>query len=265
VTDVYLSTGHGRTRDGRYDPGTQGGGKVEHEEASRVVGLAAAALRRSGVAVEHDQCPDPISGYAHAPNFYGSAARSRALRPLVSVEAHFDWAGAPRGGFGIHDDDPAGLALADAIRARYRAAGLPIRAHQDRRLYFVAHGYGPLGCILWECDRIGAASPVELGRMAEALAAGICDRLGVRYVPAGAPPPRSAPRLSEEDKMARVLVKGKKAPWWAYHEDRHDKVHVPDRATAASLVEAGRWLAQSDGTPYAVDQAWLEQVPRADQ
>jgi hypothetical protein len=204
VTDVYLSIGHGRMPDGRYDPGTIAGTVHEHVQARGVVRLAAAALRRSGVTVEHDDCPDPIAGWQHSPNYAGSAARSRALHPLISVEVHYDWSGAPRGGFGIHDD-PAGLALADAIRARYLAAGLPVRSHQNRALYFVRHGHGSLGCVLWECDRVGAGSPASI---AEALAAGICDRLGVAYRPPGqtARPPTAA--LSPTRRRGHPMIDG---------------------------------------------------------
>lgn len=171
---AYLSTGHGRRADGSYDSGTTTGGVHEHEQARRVVQMAAQRLRARGAEVVADKCPD--GRYEHSPNYHGSAKRANRKAPDVAVEVHWDWIKAPRGGFGIYGDRE-GRRLSGAIARRYRQAGMALRSHQRRRLYFVRKTNMP--AILWECDRIGDYPSSHLREIAHCIADGIADHFGM--------------------------------------------------------------------------------------
>lgn len=171
----YASIGHGRTPSGGYDPGTQGFGGVEHEEARRVVREVSRVLDRLGVSHVAEDCPDGRN--SHAPNWAGSYVRANRGGVEVAVEVHFDWRKAPRGGFGIYASS-AGKRVAKAIAKRYKELGLPRRGHQHRPgLGFVRNTTMP--AILWECDRIGVYSAERVREIGEAIGHGIADYLGV--------------------------------------------------------------------------------------
>lgn len=180
MTDLYLAVGHGRRDDGRFDPGARGDdGRYEHFEATEVVAEAVQALQRSGVTLTHE-----ANGTAgpEDPNFSGSIRRVNDGDYRIAVEVHFDWSKAPRGGFG-HWYSDAGKQIADAVYQRWEAEGLPTRPSWHKRrddLSFLKRTNVP--AMLWECDRVSDYDPDVNARQGEALAAGICDALGKRYV-----------------------------------------------------------------------------------
>lgn len=181
--DVYLAVGHGVRPDGRFDPGAVGlDGRYEHYEATEVAAECVNALERSGVAVKHEVTG---SGGPEDPNYSGSIKAINAGIYKCAVEIHFDWNKAPEGGFGHWYY--AGRPIADAVLKRWREAGLPVRDswHKQRTdLAFLKYTKPP--AMLWECGRI-QDFPAEVNRqMGETIAAGICDYLGLTYVP---PPP----------------------------------------------------------------------------
>lgn len=184
MTDVYLAVGHGIEPNGVYDPGaTAPDGTQEHTLATAVCTAAAAALTRAGVSFEWES----NAGAGHDVDYRGSVTRVNALMPRLAVEVHFDSFNAPRGGFGIWVSD-AGRRCSEGIDRRFAAAGLAVRgSYKDVRGLYFLKATKPVA-VIYECDRTMAQPDLNmLVRMGEAIAAGICDYLGVTHAPPAPP------------------------------------------------------------------------------
>lgn len=180
---VFVAVGHGLKPGGVYDPGAVApGGKQEHELAHLVVSAVASALTRSGVAAAIEE--DSASG--HDPNFVGSVRAANKADVAAAVEVHFDWSGAPPGGFGIFASDE-GEQLSGAIWRRYADAGLTRRKNYARSFFFVRATHA--SAVIWECDRVADDhDPDTLWLYGECIAAGFCDFIGATYrSPSGEP------------------------------------------------------------------------------
>lgn len=206
MVDVLIDVGHGVRSDGKFDPGTVAqDGTREHDQAHIVVGVARAALQRSGVSFDSD---DHGTGGLHDTNWSGTVNRASKLRPKCIVEVHFDWSGAPRGGFGIHyPSSTAGKNVAKAIADAYTKRDLSLRysgTYADTRgLALLKKTQDP--AVIWECDKVGAASAEELRKYGEAVAEGICSYVGKRYVPPSQPKPEPTPQPQPEEDIVASL------------------------------------------------------------
>lgn len=175
---LYLGIGHGIEPNGVLDNGAHNDadGTDEHDLNTRVCVVADAALTRCGV----QHFTEQNSGASHDVDYRGSVIAVNAGRFDVALEVHFDSADAPRGGFGIylHED---GQRLAQMIRNHWGEMGLPQRANYAdvRGLWFLQGSNCP--AVIWECDRTAAHDDGEITRMGEAIAAGVCDYVGVPY------------------------------------------------------------------------------------
>jgi hypothetical protein len=186
MLDVYVAVGHGIKPDGGYDPGAVAAdGTQEHTLATSVCTTVAAALNRCGVNFAWES----NAGAGHDPDFIGSVTTVNQLMPKVAIEVHFDANNVPRGGFGLYyDDNSPGKHLSDLIMAAFGRENLPQRASYATgdNFYFIRGTKMP--AIIWECDRTMAQPDVTvLIRMGEAIAEGLCEFLGVNYVPASNP------------------------------------------------------------------------------
>lgn len=174
VCDVFLAIGHGRTPTGADDPGAvcKKGDVLlkENELAGHVVTVAGRRLRERGFVVRQEKIDN---NPAHDPNFVGSVARSKQLRPYTSIEVHFDWSGAPDGGFAVMAENRIGARkVAKAIRRAYRGRGLPLRPNMaETQFYFPKYGEGR--ALIWECDNVCRADEAERRVIGKALAEGI--------------------------------------------------------------------------------------------
>lgn len=214
MAGVYVAVGHGTKPGGTYDPGAIGSdGREEHEEAHEVVAACAKALNRSSVQF----VAEADAGNSHDPNFAGSVAAVNAGNFEAAVEIHFDWLGAPRGGFGLYLSNRSRL-FADAIRTRWAQSGLPTRTNTYRNNLSFLKAECP--AVIWECDRVFGYSLAVNEKMGEAIAAGICDWLGVPFVstiavptPQSPPPPK--PDDEEEDMGLGLPLKDDESEWVA--------------------------------------------------
>jgi hypothetical protein len=181
--DVLLAPGHGRRPDGRLDNGaTTPDGRHEQGEGNRILTLVERRLIDVyGLTVVRQ----PQGG----PNFDGTITDINRLKPRLWLEAHHDWIGAPRGGFGFHRNQTVAhplqsrqqLKLCQALEQAYRREGLPTRGHMvflpttnpPVRPAIITRTSVPLGT-LWEIDRIGEAGATH----AKAIADGIAGALG---------------------------------------------------------------------------------------
>lgn len=227
MTDVYLAVGHGLRKDGVFDPGARGDdGRYEHFEATEVVSEAVEALQRSGVTLVHEAHG---SGGPEDPNYAGSIDRVNAGSFRMAVEVHFDWAKAPDGGFG-HWYSDAGKRIADAVMGRWTELGLPTRPswHKYRSdLSFLKRTRCP--AMLWECGRVQDWPAEDNARMGEAIAAGICDALGMHYV---------APSLGRRHYAVTVMGLGDLDEILAYQlGKRHAFKVVSSRADESPFVK----------------------------
>jgi len=184
TTDLYLGVGHGVEPNGVFDPGaTAPDGTQEHTLNTAVCTAAAAALTRSGVSYVWES----NAGAGHDVDYRGSVLAVNALGPKIAVEVHFDSANAGRGGFGIYVSNE-GQKLATTIDRHFGAVGLPVRGsyHDVRGLWFLKGTHCP--AVIYECDRTMAQpDPNILIKMGEAIAAGICEYLGVNHQPPAPP------------------------------------------------------------------------------
>lgn len=229
---VYLGVGHGVEPNGVFDPGAAGPDVNEYDEAFAVTAAAHLALARSGV--EH--FTETSSGPGHDPDYRGSAAAVNAGRYDLAIEIHFDWLGTPNaptpsGGFGLYVSVDASL-FADKIRGRWAAAGLPLRPNTKRTdLYFLNATRCP--ALIWECDRVDRHDPAVLEKMGEAIAAGVCDLIGVAFVPEGPAAPLPAPPAAASSLPSNIVA----------------------LALVPEIGPRARWLASADGGVFALDGA----------
>lgn len=169
---VDLYVGHGIKPDGTFDPGAVKGSKTEQTEGDKVV--AAVAKHLEGlVDLAHE-------AYSDDPNFVGSVRASNKRGADVVVAVHHDWAGAPRGGFGFwYPGSRSGKNLADQILNAYKRRELPVRSpwHKARNLYVTRKTRAT--AVLWECGPIGAYTDTQLAQVAEAIAEGVLEHLGI--------------------------------------------------------------------------------------
>lgn len=171
---VDLYVGHGNKPDGTYDPGAVSKDKRTNEQKSGdFVVREVAKLLGPHVDLVHE-------ADSNDPNFYGSVAGSNKRDADVVVAVHFDWSGAPSGGFGFwYPGSKSGKALADSILRAYKRHGLPVRQpwHKARNLYVTRKTR--MTAVLWECGRIGEFGPKELKLVARAIAEGIAEHLNI--------------------------------------------------------------------------------------
>lgn len=196
---IDIAIGHGYMPNGKFDPGAVNqDGTQEHSLATRVVEAMETALVRSGVA---DLMVERDAGPSHDPDYRGSAKRVNAEKAGLAIEVHFDSSNAPVGGFGIYSNDASrGRTLSEKVKNHWGQAGLSQRkSYADvRGLYFLHATHCP--ALIWECDHTARHDPSTLDKMGEALAAGICDYLGVPFIGPGkepmAPVPTGNPPIS---------------------------------------------------------------------
>lgn len=223
---LYLGVGHGVEPNGTFDPGAVGEGEREYDLNFAVVAQAHLALARSGV----DHYSEVVSGPGHDPDYRGSTTAVNAGGYDRALEVHFDSASPTKGGFGIYANEASpGKAFADHIRNRWGQAGLAQRPnYADRRgLYFLKATHCP--ALIWECDPVGGHSPDQLAKMGEAIAAGVCDEMGVAYKAAGDPQPLPAPPVAQ--------------------------VNIDNAVDGCYVDGGGRWVAAADGGVFAYDGA----------
>jgi N-acetylmuramoyl-L-alanine amidase len=202
MSKVYLAVGHGRRPNGGFDPGAVApDGTREYDVARRIVSAAEPLIESRGVEVVSE-----VEGHGPTmdPNYVGSVREVNGRGFDLAVSAHLDWHKAPRGGFVLYVSN-AGKAAADKVAASWGRAGLPQRANSRRTdLYFLNETDCP--AVIVECDRVGAdVAPSEyVARMAEALAEGVCDALGVEW---SQPEPErrdEEPPQTAEDALGRI-------------------------------------------------------------
>jgi hypothetical protein len=129
------------------------------------------------VTAEHD------SGNSHDPNFTGSIERVNAGNFDCAVEVHHDCSTCLVGYSGLFRNDE-GKRLAQAMADRFEEFGIKVSTRPtDSRpeLDFLEFTHCP-SCIP-EMTVVSAIPPETSALMGEAVAAGICDFLGVPYVP----------------------------------------------------------------------------------
>lgn len=165
----YLGIGHGRRPSGTFDPGATNGAVLEHTLGYVVVMVAAAALRRSGVAVvsESDQ------PFGADPNW--AAALPVARSAGWAIEVHFDWSGAPEGTFVLYDQ-PDGEHLARSIRDAFRWCHATTRPNACRPELGWLRGLS-IPSVIVEVGPVHQRSLQELAAAGEILAAGVCNWL----------------------------------------------------------------------------------------
>lgn len=190
-----LVVGHGRRDNGNWDPGTTGkDGRSEHDEATEVAAECAEGLRRSGVPfVSEVEAAERHSD----PNFQGSTRwiNEHVNGSGLALSLHFDWPGAPEGGFGIHVGSAGGSRAARLLGDAYADAGFTVRygGHVNEDT-IGRHGLGFLNntqppAVIFECGVVRDYLPQDNRRQGEALAKGVCDVLGVDYVEQGTDDP----------------------------------------------------------------------------
>lgn len=205
MTRFYSAQGHGRQPSGNFDPGATSGQIREHELVERLTVFIDRANRRCRVDAILEQCPDPVTGNSHSPNFAGSRDRANKAKVAAALEDHFDWSGAPEGGFGIsHTGSVAGKRLADAIRQAWSDHGLTVRRNYSRsNLGFLSGTRMP--AVIWENGKVRPYTDDELEAMAEARVDGVCRFLGIPYVPPAAHDPDPAPERTDGIDYVRFL------------------------------------------------------------
>lgn len=164
---LYLAVGHGRTPEGRFDPGSidPRTGAVETEAAQTIVDAMAEVLRTA---------PD-LQLWAESgdhPNMRGSVARANRKGADDCIEVHQEWAGAPQGAF-AHWYSAAGQAqrLADRLVESIRLEGVPTRDswHRARpELFFLRET--TCRAVLVEVGRVGDHPPDTLRAIGRAMA-----------------------------------------------------------------------------------------------
>lgn len=242
---VGLVVGHGRRDNGNWDVGTTGrDGRHEHDEATEVAAETAEGLRRSKVKfiseVERAQRHDD-------PNFQGSTRWINEHVTEVALSEHFDWPGAPEGGFGIHMGSSGGRALAQALGDSYADAGFDVRyggaVNEDT---IGRHGLGflnntvPPACI-FECGVVRDYPRETNRKQGEAIARGVCDYLGVDYVPQGTDDPDDGKPQRHYD----VAV--------VYEFD-------PERGTDAAADMGPAWMLGKDNLYMPLERGSLDVV-----
>lgn len=172
--DVFLAVGHGITPTGADDPGAvcakDGKAVTEAAEALKVTKVAVAELNKRGFRVR-SEVKAAMSN--HDPNHVGSVAKARDLRPHISIEVHFDWSGAPRGGFPlVNEGRLLSRRMGDRITEEYRKRDLP------RRPMMLKSGFNfpdnaPGKALIWESDAVCKTRKGDHEQMGLALAKGI--------------------------------------------------------------------------------------------
>lgn len=280
MTRGYLAVGHGTTPAGAHDPGAVDLGEPgpsddvrEYDLAFRVVSTAHAGLARSGV--EH--FTETAGGPGHDPDYRGSAAAVNAGGYGWALEVHFDSAHSADGGFGIYlnDSSPAKAwaeTISHELQARHQ---LTKNSYADRRgLYLLRATKCP--ALIYECGPTHRRDDAELDALGEAIAAGTCSWLGVRYTPPGASPaPLPPPSSTPSDIVASCA--GPAAGYWLAGADGGifayggapffgsmggHPLNAPVVDLVATAAGDGYWLVAADGGIFAFGGA--TPVPEAD-
>ena len=162
---LYLAVGHGRTPEGRWDVGAEGGGTNETVAGQVVVDEMVQVLRgRADLQVAAES--------GDHPNVVGSVARANAGRFDDCIAIHHDQVQAPTGAFAHwHPASGAAGALAERLVRGLEDIGLQRRDdwHRPRpRLYFVRRS--ECTAVLVEVGRIGEHGPERLREIGRALA-----------------------------------------------------------------------------------------------
>lgn len=162
----YVAVGHGKTPTGTFDPGAVSGSVLEYNLAFEVVKNMMPVLDGR---VDYDV--ETVGGPGHDPDYRGSVAKINSGGYDWAIEVHFDWSGAPRGGFGLWQTGNE-FSWCSNIQSYYFNDELFQRPN-DRRtdLYFLNAAKCPT--IIWECDRVGAdITQHEIKKYGECIAAG---------------------------------------------------------------------------------------------
>lgn len=175
---AFIAIGHGKRPDGVHDPGASG---IEHQLANRVGRVVVNNLEAAGLDVpeRYEEVDE------QDPNFIGTTAAINRLDPDVAVAIHFDWSGAPRGGFGIIPRGRGeltikGRLIANAIAAQYAKRGLHQReSYTDvRGLYLLKNVQSPT--VIWECDKVGTYGDTYIRELGQSIAHGILSYLDIK-------------------------------------------------------------------------------------
>ena len=130
---AFLAVGHGITPTGADDPGAvcakNGKAVKEANEALKVTQYAVKELIARGFQVRSEVS---LANRDHDPNHVGSVARALNIDPYISIEVHFDWQGAPRGGFPLVNE---GRLLSRRLGDRILAQPLRYVLGVGHRLY----------------------------------------------------------------------------------------------------------------------------------
>jgi N-acetylmuramoyl-L-alanine amidase len=188
MTTLYLAIGHGRTPDGKNDPGAVHGKLIEHDLARQVVEAAVHALHRSGF---HDFIAETSQpGWYDDVDYRGSVIRANAAGAQVVCEVHFNAGSASAHGTEtlFYPSSEGGRTLASFVQGYLNAAaGIDNRGVKPRADLWLLRGTHGVAIIpevaFVDGDAAEIASHPRLCMNAgEALARGLLRYLGKPYV-----------------------------------------------------------------------------------